>query len=505
MAKIQVIKGKWGDETTTQLNLTNAHVVNPEAGYDKIIMYTEKRNLMTFLTAGATNGAFTVARTTESYKTRIPLIPTGEMIAGNAWKHDTMGRIQIASTILGTGAVGVPTSGSTKKGGYFNLLLKDNYLAPGMNVIFYNGKIARTMAHPSGGPNGYTYRFQCYPGDTFSWDTWVAPQLGQKTCFGGYTTYGERSLKGYGRVHYPDKYINHMTIQRKGASITGDANVEEVLWYVTKTKEGNSAKGWIFWIEAQIRAQLTMEDEYQKKFGESTMRDSLGNLLDTPSMIDEESGLPIIAGDGAITQIKGVNDMDATGVNGEAVWDDFADMLSELKKRSNSDNGRLFYCITGTDGRQNVHTQALLYGHTNYQLTQMITQDDKIGGADPAIGFNFQKLNINGDTVVFVVDAMLDDPKRFPRRLTNGKLASAMTYYFLDWSPDDTGRPNIEIRTKGRKFINRNFVYYYQNGMTGDGMPQSAIDGKEFQILKQNLIAVFNVLSCGIISPPATM
>lgn len=505
MAKIQVLKGTWNDDCVTDLNLTNAHAKNPNAGYDKVIMYAEKRNLMTFITAGATNGAFTVPRTTESYGTRIPLIPQGEMIAGNAWKHDIMGRIQISSTILGTGAVGVPTAGTTKKGGYFQLLLKDNYISPGMNVNFYNGKIARCMAHPSGGANGFVYRFQCYPGDTFSWNEWIAPQVGQKTCFGGFTTYGERSLRGYGRVHYPDKYINHMTIQRKGASITGDANVDEVLWYVTKTKEGATVKGWIFWIEAQIRAQLTMEDEYQKKWGRSTMKDSLGNLLDTPSMIDEESGLPLYAGDGAFIQMDGVNDMDASGINGEATWDDLEDMSGELKKRSNSEGGQLRYVITGTDGLLNVHHQALAHGHTNYLLTQVLKQEDKIGGANPTIGFNFQKINVGGDTLVFVVDPMLDDDKRFPRRLKNGKLASAMTYYFLDMSQNEEGRPNIEIRTKGRNSINRNFVYYYENGMTGDGVPTKSIDGKEFQILKQNLIAIFNTRACGVIYPPATL
>jgi len=55
--KIKIVEGTWGDECTTQLNVTNASMLAPDAGYDKVIMYAEPRQLMTFLTAGATNGA----------------------------------------------------------------------------------------------------------------------------------------------------------------------------------------------------------------------------------------------------------------------------------------------------------------------------------------------------------------------------------------------------------------------------------------------------------------
>ncbi len=502
MAKIKIVEGTWNDECTTELNLTNAHALFPDKGYDKVIMYAEKRHLMTFLTAGATNGAFTVARTTKAYKTRIPMVPTGELIDGKAWKYHIMGRIQRSCEILGTAAIGTPTAATTSVGGYFTLKLKDNYLQPDMVALFYNRKMARVQGQPRKGPGYYIYNFQCFPGDTFSWDTWVGPQLGTKTLFGGYTSHGERSLRGYGRTHYPDAYINHMTIQRKGAAITGDANAEKVLWYVL---EGEDSKGWIYWIEAQSRAQFLLEDEFNKWNGRSTMKDSEGNLLSTPSMIDPETGMPIVSGDGLIPQIEGANDIEASGTNGEAVWDDFSDLVREVMKHSNSEGGQIFYCVTGQDGLDNIHTQALAYGKASLNLTQMITQDGSIGGASPAIGFNFQALNIQGNTVYFVVNPALDDDEKYPRRLTgSGKLASSMTYYLVDASRNDTGRPNIEIRTRGRRGVNRNLVYFYLNGMTGEGTPQTAVDGKEFQLLKENMMVIYNTKSCGIISPPAT-
>lgn len=503
MAKIQITEGKWNRDCTTELNLTNAQATDPSKGFDKVIMYAERRYLMTFLTAGATNGAFTVPRTTNTYKTRIPKVPEGELIDGKAWKYHIMGRIQKACVIIGTAAVGVPTAGSTSYGGFFTLELKDDYLQPDMNAIFYNGKMARVMrfTHNVGGTFNYT--FQCFPGDTFTWATWVGAQVGERTLFGGYTTHGERSLRGYGRVHYPDSYINHMTIQRKGSAITGDANAERVLWYASTGKKG-TARGWVYWIEAQARAQFLMEDEFNKWWAKSTMKDADGNLLATPSMTDPETGMPITAGDGYIEQIRGSNDVEASGGDGLPVYDDFADMVTDIDKRADSSGGRRFYVITGTDGMNHANDVITTRGTSVYNITHNINQNANIGGASPAIGFNFTTLNVAGNQIIFVKNPMMDDEMKFPRRLTNGKLAMACTYYFMDMSQNETGRPNVEMRTRGREGVNRNMVYYYKNGMTGDGVSQDPIDGKEFQMLKENMLVVYNTKSSGILEPPAT-
>ncbi len=371
MGKIQISEGKWNRDCTTELNLTNANALSPESGYDKVITYAEKRYLMTFLTAGATNGAFTVSGTTKTMPNRIPKVPKGELIDGKAWKYHIMGRIQKKSVILGTAAVGTPTAGSTGYGGFFSLEMKDAMLQPDMNAIFYNGKMARVMGQPRRNAGGtLIYTFQTYPGDTFTWATWIAPQAGEKTCFGGFTTHGERSLKGYGRVFYPDQFINHMTIQRKGSAITGDANAERVLWYAYKNKAGKTAKGWIFWIEAQARAQFLLEDETQKWHGKSTMKDTDGNLLDTPGMTDLETGMPIIAGDGYIAQVEGANDFTASGTDGLPTYDDFKDAAVAMDKKSNNAGGKLYYAVTGTDGMNHAHDTILAYGKTYYNISE---------------------------------------------------------------------------------------------------------------------------------------
>ena len=106
--------------------------------------------------------------------------------------------------------------------------------------------------------------------------------------------------------------------------------------------------------------------------------------------------------------------------------------------------------------------------------------------------------------MVFVEDPMMNDEERFPRKLTNGDLAMGSTYYFIDASQNSQGRPNIEIRSKGREGVNRNMVYFYLNGMNGVGKPENAVDGKEFQMLKQNMLVIYNTKSFGILEPPAT-
>lgn len=500
MAKIKIFAGQMTGDATSELNLINNHILDPTGGYDKVIMMAEQRQLMTFIAAGVREGRYTAPADTDSAKTKIGTIPDGELIDGTAWKYRIQGRIQTSVEIIGNAAVGTPTTGTSSIGGFFTITLKNNSVKPGMNIVFYNGKLARCMSMPSGGIGSYNYYFQCYPGDTFDWTTWVAPQLGTKTCFAGFTTYGERSLRGYGNVFYPDHFINHMTTQRKGISISGDANAR-IVWY-----DYEGERGWDYEENQQVRAQFILEDEFQKWFGVSTMKDSLGNLLTTPSMFDPETGEPIYAGDGLVEQIKGANDMDTSGTNGELLYDDCVDMITAMKKKSDSMGGKLYYMVTGSDGMQNFSDQIAQFSKDQFNNTLMLDKSDfsKIGGIDIPVGFNMRSLNVGGNQVIGVEHPMLDDEQKFPKRMSNGKLVSSSTYYFLDNSMLSNGRRNIEIKAKGRKGISRNEVYYYKNGMTGEGKAESSVDAKEMQIFKQNMLVIYNTKGCGIAKPPAT-
>ncbi len=495
MGKIIITRGYDGEGNASELHLLRNHLLDPTKNIDQVIHYAERRTLMTLLVSGVVDSRYTAPRMTgaDTVKTRLNPIPNRELTSSLSWQYRIMGRIQKASEIIEL--IGTPTAGSSTVGGYFQLKMIDNSLVPGMVTRFANGKHARVTAAPTGSPGNYIYRFQCFAGDTFVWATWCGVQVGTKTCFGGYTTYGERSLRGYGRVFYPDTYINHMTTQRKGLAISGDANTESILWL-----EYNGERGWMYEAEAQIRVQFNLEDDYQKIWGLSNMKDSNGNLLSTCSQVDGETGEPMTAGDGWFEQTKGSNDFTSSGTSGDFTHDDCSDMITTLKKKATEFGGKRYYAMTGADGMANAHnvieTKAIQLG-----LGFDSSPGSTFGGASPEIGYNFQILNVAGNQIVFIENPQFDDEAKFPLRLTDGKLAQSKTVYFMDMSTDETGRPNMEIRPRGKRGINRGWVYFLKNGMTGDGPAQDSVDAKEIQMLKQDMFVVYNTRSSGILAP----
>jgi hypothetical protein len=499
--KIKIQTGSVSEGDVQEYHLIQNHLQDPSKNIDRVIMYAEQRYLMTLLVSGARESRYSQPGLTPSggdtVNTKIKVIPQAEMVSANAWSYKIMGRIQKSSEILGSAAVGTVLAATNTKGSVFKIYLKDNYMTIGMNCVFPNGEHARVMARPAGYTDKYLYTFETYPGKTFSWATWIGGQLGRKTVFGGYTTVGERSQRGYGNFHYPDRYIQHTTKQRKSISLSGDVNVNEVIWY-----ELDNSKGFVFEAEAQSRTQFLLEDEYHAWWSESTMRDGYGNLLSRPSMQDEY-GQDIVAGDGFVAQIRGANDMQTSGTDGNATYDDFSDMVKTLKKKKVRISGNTYFAVTGTDGMANAnYVIATRFGAGN-PLVQVVSQNDKAGGAEPSVGYNFKVLNVAGEQIVFVENPMQDDEEKFPARLQNGQLRMSSTYYFLDMDTLN-GRSNVEIRARGRAGIDRNIVYLWQNGMTGDGKADNPIDAKDFHMLKETLIAVYSTKTCGILYPSPT-
>jgi hypothetical protein len=500
MPRIKIEKALFTDASIIDKHLINQHLVAPDSNASKVIMYTEKRYLWTFLVNGVVDPRYTIpgwansiGKKQDTAKTVVGSVPANELIDGNSRVYTVFGRIQRASEI--TAQVGTSTTGTTRAGGFFQLRMKDNYLFPGMNARFYNGLHARVIAHPTGQKGNYVYRFQCSaPGDTFVYATWVGIQPGAKTCFGGFTSYGEKSLRGYGRLHYGEKYINHLTIQRKSIDISGDANARKILWY-----NFGGEKGFVFEMEAQTRAQFLLEDDYQKSWGVSNMKDSSGNLLASSGMVDEETGEEIVTGDGFVQQISGANDMDTSGTAGAVTWDDLTEMVKAVKVRKNDNTSRLWYVKTGSQGMADIQDVALARFSTSNPLFQ-----EAKGGTDVEVGYNFTVLNILGQKLVFVEDPQQDDAEKFPRRCSDGNLAMSRTMYFIDAGLSQTdGTRNIEILARGREGVNRNLVYLNQNGMTGEGTPTSPVDAMAFHWLKQNNLFVYNVMTNGILAPDA--
>jgi hypothetical protein len=483
---ININRGTWSGDCTDENDLMLNQIKYP--AIRKMLEYKDQRMVSTLLVNGAV-GPYGVKDVPSSY---LPSLDEGKMVADNAYRFNIMGRIQKASNILSQ-------VGATSADGTFQLVLSDNYLVPGMNAVFYGGRFtARVMGYPVGTSGNYTYTFQSPNGEIFNYATHVAPQPGVKTCFGSYSSYGEASLRGYGRSHFPDTYINHTTIQRKTVSITGTA-LSDVLWYEVESENG-PIKGWMYEQLQQARAQFLMEREYQRWFGISTMKDANGALLPIPRLIDPETGKGIIAGDGLEEQIKGGNEIYGSGVNGEATEDDFSDMMKAIRKKSDMISGLTYVFVTGEDGFSNAQKKmAALNVNQNIQLFRNVADVNKAGGDTPEAGVTFSNFNIDGDTVWFIKHPMFDDEERFPERGNDGKLLMSSNYYCL--TVGQGASKNMDVFAKGGKNgVNRSFVNQEFNGMTGaQGAIMSEEDAKKYAMLTEDLLVIYNTNKCGII------
>jgi hypothetical protein len=488
---IRVIEGKLSQTCTTEADLIANQAKYP--AIRGILEYAEQRQLTTLLTSGMV-GPYGMGYV----PTKVgDAVTKGKDIGDNAFKYSVQGRIQRPSRINAQ-------VGASQANGTFQLSMADNNLYPGMNVLFYGaGLQARVMAAPTGGAGNWIYTFQTPDGTVFDWATHCAGQSGDKTCFGGNSTYGEGSLRGYGNSYFPDTFIQHTTIQRKGASITGDA-ASDILWLEYTNEKNQKTLGWMFEKIRQGKAQFAMENEFQKIFGVSSMKNDDGSLRTTSRLTDYETGLPIIQGDGILNQMDGANDFSGTGTNGEATADDFTDAMSVLKRKAKKTSGNVWVCLTGTDGMHNAQVQAVnLAGNQNIVINQNIAQNGKAGGADVEIGFNFTKLNINGDSIWFICHPLFDDAERFPEVGSDGKLLQSSMYLMLDMGT--MGDKNIEILAKGGNGFSRAEVSSYFNGLTGwtGSTPLSGEDAIKYEMLKQDMIVMYNTQSCGVIRKTA--
>src|SRR3972149_6642873 len=375
----QIRKGKWGPECTLQSNLVENSLLRPVVR--EYLEHTDKRSISTLLTSGAV-GPYGVG----NVDTKIGKVDSAKKAIGsNAYQFDIMGRIQMPSTINSQ-------VGATLSDGTFRLSLRENYIYPGMTVVFNGaGFQARTQGLPTGSDGNWVYTFKSVDGTLFNYTTHVAGQGALKTCIGGYSTYGEASNRGYGRTHYPDAFIVHMTTQRKSIGISGDA-ATDVLWYDYYVDGNLKSKGWRWEAEQQNKANFVGENEYQKWEGKSSMKNDDGTIRTKSRLQDEETGNDIVTGDGVMEQLYGGNETYGSGTNGFATADDFSDMLATLRKKSNMIDGNVIVAVTGEDGMRNAQREMpALAGSQNVQMVQLVNQTDKVGGGEVNVGFKFRK------------------------------------------------------------------------------------------------------------------
>lgn len=486
--QIKIKEGKWAPTCTTESNLTENQMKAP--AIRDFIEMTNQRMLSTLIVSGAANkyGLGFVP-------TKIGKVDDKKLIGNNAYQFDVWTRLQRPATILAQ-------IGSTSSDGTFQIATKEDYWYPGMNVLFNGqGFQARVMSGPTGGSGNYIWTLQSPDGALFDWTTHVAGQGSTKTAFGGYSSYGEKSMRGYGRSHFPDSFIQHMTIQRKTTGISGGANTD-VLWYEWVNPQTNApVRGWRYEAETQNDAVFMQEDEFQKWEGISNMKNSDGTLRVTTRFTDTETGLPIIQGDGIFQQIGGGNETSGSGSNGEATVDDVVDMMKAIRKKSNMMSGLTHVVVTGEDGFSNAQRiMPVLSGSQNVMLVQNVDQVSAAGGAKVDVGFSFQSFNVDGDQVVFIKHPMFDNDSLYTERGADGNLYKSSQMVFLTTNVGQ--KNNMEILSKGARGVNRSMVSKYLNGLTGDpqSMTISEEDAIKYAMLKENLIVIYNSNLCGIIN-----
>ena len=484
---IKIRTERWSETALMESNLTENQMKAP--AIRDFIEHANKRMITTLLVSGAATkyGIGYVP-------TKIGKVDDSKKIGNNTYQFDVWTRLQKSVEI--NSQIGV-----TAADGTFQLSVKENYWYPGMNVLFNGaGFQARVMSAPTGSAGNYVYTFQSPDGNLFNFTTHVAGQGSTMTAFGGYSSYGEASLRGYGRSHFPETFIQHMTTQRKATKISGDAN-SDITWYEWVNPQTNAPlKGWRYEAENQAEAVFMNEDEFQKWEGISSMKNTDGTLR-TTRLTDSETGNPITQGDGILQQIGGGNETSGSGTNGEATVDDIIDMMKTIRKKSNMVSGLQHVVVTGEDGFSNAQRiMPTLSGNQNVQLVQIVGQSSEVGGAKVDVGFSFQTFNVDGDSVTWIKHPMFDNDQIYTETGSDGNLLKSSQMVFL--TTESSGKKNIEILAKGKGGINRSMVAKYLNGMTGenDSPVLTSEDARSYEMLKQNMIIVYNPNLCGIIN-----
>jgi len=487
--RIQIVNGTYSNDCTSEYDLMANQAVIPEIR--DMLEYVNRRALTTLLASGVV----TPYGINNSEKTKIPDVETrGKGIGNSAYQFRVIGRIEQAHVILGQ----VGTSGAD---GTFTLKMATNELHKGSVCLFYGGRYTATcMTQGRASAGGYLYDFSAPSGEVFDYSTVVATQNGSKTLFAGWTSFGEKSLRGYGESKFPDMFINYTTIQRDSISITGDARAR-VLWYNFTNATGQSGKGWMYEEVAQQRAKFAMKQERAYWFGVSNMKNTDGSARTVTNQIDPETGMPITTGDGVEEQIGGGNVVYGSGVNGDYTVTDVEDLMATITLKSDQVSGLELVFVGGEAFYANFQRIAPELGiNQNIQFFDNIQQDGKAGGAAVSVGYNFIKLNINGSSVMIVKHPMFDDELAFPERRANGKLISSSTGFLLNLKAG-SGK-NMEILHKAANGINRKMVEATLNGMSGSSeTPISQEDATTYALLSQTMINVYDTQTCGILYP----
>ncbi len=474
----------------TELNdLIKAGIARPEIRME--MEYTNQRTITSLFASGNVT-PYGINNTERAKLTDLDKMAT-KAVGANAWQFPVMGKLDKASTILGQ-------VGSTQADGRFQLRIKERTTLYDGMVCMFNGNMfmAQVEGNPQGNEvSGWIFSFKSLGNVTFDYATHVARQAGTKTLMGMYTGYSEGSKRGHSYSSTPSIYVNWTTTQRKTVEITGDA-ASQVLWYTFTSSNGTQSKGWMYQAIQQNQALFIKEDEMQKIFGVTNMKDANGNaLLIAP--IDPNTGYGKTMGDGIVEQISGGLVVEGSSADGNWNLDDLTEAMTNLEQYTDKITGCKWGLITGTRGFGNFQAQAAQLGiNTNINWMNTMGQDGKVGGPDANVGYNFISINVNGNQMICIKHPLFDDPDMWTELGQDGNPVMSSFGILLDIGSQQS--PNMEVFYKSANGVNRKDVRASINGLTGDpGTSVSEEDFNKFAMLKQELIVLYRTKSCAII------
>lgn len=297
----------------------------------------------------------------------------------------------------------------------------------------------------------------------------------------------EKSKQGYSNLGYPDKYINYLSKHRRGMTVSGD-----VLGDVTWIESAKGGKLWYFTAETEVEEQFFKQIDNWRLYGRNTMKTD-----GTPLFYMD--GKPMIAGDGLIAQIEGINDV-SVGSNDDFNKANLTQYMSYLTTKSTDFKNNRWMVFGGAKAERLWHSvfEASLYDKGNV----ITPQADLAKGNPITLGGNFTSYRFGTNVVTFTRLATFDDDTLHSERDSDGDLLESSRMIWMNMGQIDN-ESNITIATKKGLQGNRALIKKYIPGMVNpfniapSALAMNSSDGFDVEWLNHSGIIIKNPYACG--------
>jgi hypothetical protein len=412
---------------------------------------------------------------------RVKMFDTKQEEWGNkTFEWFIKGRGNRPSTVAGAALVGNGTA-------RFTLPLNEDYLNKGEVVKLKSGRFAFVLNNGQGsGP--FFYDFEIMDVDdngiqyTFT-STVDAPVGSQISVYSNLNP--ENSDKGYGTISYPDKYIQYMSIIRRGLEITGSA-LGNVTW-VTNTKTRQAM--WYFEAEDEVQKQQLRHMDVWRMYGRNTIK-STG----VPFLLSD--GKPVYSGDGVLTQIEGINEYQFSQ-DTDITRKSISDYMAMLSTKAKDFDNNHWVLATGTRGATIIHQlfENSLIENGNFAYSYADGKPIQLGG-------NFQSYRMGSNTMSVKLMSLFDDETLHTERDSNGYLLESSRMVWLNFGQINN-ESNVIIAVRKSINGNRGLIKKYIPGMVDpfdiqqDAIAPNSSDGFRVEWLSESAAVVTNPFCCG--------